>query len=138
MLTLNLPASSESDDAFSDARSAAGSRGTASPIPKTRVEKVDDEPSYGEVPGTEAYRKREGDAEPDEVAVVSELPSSIAGFENIPKTVVEEAPGDPGPHSAEFERMREADAKPDVVLDSEGELKYDNNGGTSGMGMSRP
>ena len=35
------------------------------PVPTTVVTKVDSIPSYGEVPGTEAYDKRRGDAEPD-------------------------------------------------------------------------
>lgn len=38
------------------------------PIPKTIIEKVDPEqPSHGEVPGTEAHAMRQADAEPDEV-----------------------------------------------------------------------
>ena len=36
-------------------------------IPTTIVTKVDSKPSYGEVPGTDAYDKRRGDAEPDVV-----------------------------------------------------------------------
>lgn len=36
-------------------------------VPKTIVTKVDEEPSHGEVPGTEAYDKRAGDAVPDVV-----------------------------------------------------------------------
>lgn len=37
------------------------------PIPKTVITKVDLEPSHGEVPGTEAFDMRKGDAEPDVV-----------------------------------------------------------------------
>ena len=48
---------------------------------------------------------------------------SAAGTDGIPVTVVEEAPGDPGPHSKEFERKRDADAQPDMVITSEGEVK---------------
>lgn len=43
------------------------------PIPSTKVELVDDKPGYGDVPGTEAYKKREEDAVPDEVQVVGDL-----------------------------------------------------------------
>ncbi|KAK2023572.1 hypothetical protein LX32DRAFT_600453, partial [Colletotrichum zoysiae] len=119
---------SDSDDHFSDAQSAPLSPGT-SPIPKTRVEKVDDEPSYGEVPGTEAYRLREGDAEPDEIAIQekkSDASSSEYGAPKspiIPKTVVEEAPGSSGPHSEEFLEKRKADAPADLVVKPEGETE---------------
>lgn len=125
--------SSESEDNFSDARSAPLSPVVPS-TPKTRIEKVDNEPSYGEVPGTEAYRKREGDAEPDEIAVVGEQsstdPSTNASptpldSQSIPKTVVEESAGGTGEHSEEFLEKRKADADADVVLkhDSEGDEK---------------
>ncbi|KAK2050233.1 hypothetical protein LZ31DRAFT_548604 [Colletotrichum somersetense] len=124
----DLANASDSDDHFSDAQSAPLSPGT-SPIPKTRVEKVDDEPSYGEVPGTEAYRLREGDAEPDEIAIQekkSDASSSEDGAPKspiIPKTVVEEAPGSSGPHSEEFLEKRKADAPADLVVKPEGETE---------------
>ena len=35
------------------------------PIPTTVVTKIDEQPSHGEVPGTEAYEIRQGDAKPD-------------------------------------------------------------------------
>ncbi|EFQ26234.1 hypothetical protein CGRA01v4_05310 [Colletotrichum graminicola] len=124
----DLANASDSDDHFSDAQSAPLSPGT-SPIPKTRVEKVDDEPSYGEVPGTEAYRLREGDAEPDEIAI-QEKKSDASSSEGsapkspvIPKTVVEEAPGSTGPHSEEFLEKRKADAPADLVVKPEGETE---------------
>ncbi|KAK2020320.1 hypothetical protein LZ32DRAFT_598007 [Colletotrichum eremochloae] len=124
----DLATASDSDDHFSDAQSAPLSPGT-SPIPKTRVEKVDDEPSYGEVPGTEAYRLREGDAEPDEIAI-QEKKSDASSSEDaapkspiIPKTVVEEAPGSSGPHSEEFLEKRKADAPADLVVKPEGETE---------------
>jgi len=47
------------------------------PIPITRVERVDDEPSHGEVPGTEAYDMRTADAEPDQFAVIPESPELL-------------------------------------------------------------
>ncbi|CAM1505679.1 Fc.00g113160.m01.CDS01 [Cosmosporella sp. VM-42] len=124
-----LAESSDSEDQFTDAQSAPMSPGGAnSPIPKTRVEKVDDEPSYGEVPGTEAYKMRAGDAAPDEIAIASDEASSEASTStaagNIPATLVEEASGDtPRPHSKEFEDKRKADASPDLVLDSDGGIK---------------
>lgn len=37
------------------------------PVPKTVVTKVDEQPSHGEVPGTEAFRMRTEDATPDVV-----------------------------------------------------------------------
>ncbi|TEA15112.1 Uncharacterized protein C8034_v002668 [Colletotrichum sidae] len=115
---------SDSEDHFSDAQSAPLSPG-ASPIPKTRVEKVDDEPSYGEVPGTEAYRMREGDAEPDEIAIQEKKSEDTTrddvtpispGGQPIPKTVVEEVPGSSGPHSEEYQEKRKADAPADLVV----------------------
>ncbi|KAK1984112.1 hypothetical protein LZ30DRAFT_712463 [Colletotrichum cereale] len=125
----DLAHASDSDDHFSDAQSAPLSPGT-SPIPKTRVEKVDDEPSYGEVPGTEAYRLREGDAEPDEIAIQEKSDALSSSSEDgaskspvIPKTVIEEAPGSSGPHSEEFLEKRKADAPADLVVKPEGETE---------------
>jgi hypothetical protein len=51
----------------------------ASPIPHTVVEKVDpEEPSYGEVPGTEAHEKRLADAVPDIVTKAPDHESNEA------------------------------------------------------------
>lgn len=135
-----LNAESESDEHFSDASEGrnkqaqpAPNPGDASPIPITRVERVDDEPSYGEVPGTDAYKMRVQDAVPDEVEVVPEGNRSRStsrvsnsdrpitpGGTPIPKTVVEKVDpaqpshGDvPGTHAYE---LRAADAIPDVIL----------------------
>ena len=41
-------------------------------IPVTRVERVDDQPAHGEVPGTPAYELRTKDAVPDELEIVPE------------------------------------------------------------------
>jgi hypothetical protein len=118
---------SESDDHFSDAQS--GTRSPLSSIPVTRVEKVDSEPSYGEVPGTDAYKMRTEDAQPDEIAVVpgngNTNPKSPAidrpstpGGRPIPITVVDKVDSTPshgevpGTHAYE---MRKKDAVPDVV-----------------------
>lgn len=92
---------------------------------------MDDEPSYGEDPETEAYHMREQDAVPDEIEIVSEgkhsrstslLESSTPGGQPIPTTVVEkidpetprygEVPGTPA------HETRVADAVPDLVLRS--------------------
>lgn len=122
--------SSDSDDHFSDAQSGLEqSSGNASPVvPLTRIEKVDNEPRYGEVPGTEAYHTRENDAEPDEIAVIPNtneaeakpLRVSTPGGQPIPTTVVEkidpsspshgEVPGTPA-HD-----KHAADAVPDMVV----------------------
>lgn len=104
-------------------------------MPVTRVEKVDDEPSYGEVPGTPAYKMRMQDAVPDEVEIVpegtrsrstsrlsaSDRPSTplSPGGTPIPRTVVERIDDKPShgeiPGTEAYEHHR-ADAVPDVVL----------------------
>lgn len=123
---LILTESESSDDHFSDAHS-----GLNSPVPITRIEKVDSEPSYGEIPGTEAYKRRSEDAQPDEIAVITDASSlkregfavdrpSTPGGHPIPMTIVEkldtsspsygEVPG-----TAAYKR-HEADAVPDVIM----------------------
>ncbi|KAJ2899749.1 hypothetical protein MKZ38_002823 [Zalerion maritima] len=131
---------SESDEHFTDAPSAPLS--VTSPIPRTRVEKVSDEPSYGEVPGTTAYQLREGDAEPDEIAVIPDevekerqrvRSASIAspptpGGQPIPKTMLEEAEeaaaaaGEERAHQPPTRRHR-ADSKPDIVVKRDGSVE---------------
>ncbi|ORY62327.1 uncharacterized protein BCR38DRAFT_410755 [Pseudomassariella vexata] len=125
---------SSDDEHFSDAQSAPrdSPRGAASPIPKTRVEKVDDEPSYGEVPGTDAYEKRVGDAAPDEIAIIPDAEAkeqksnstedlTMPGGHPIPKTVVEETADAPGSTTQNFhEQLRKADAAPDLVRKADG------------------
>ena len=104
-----------------------------SPIPITRVERVDDAPAHGEIPGTDAYNKRAQDAVPDEVEIVPEGMRSRSasrvsvsdrpitpGGTPIPKTVVEkidpdepsygDVPGTPA------HQQRLADAAPDEVI----------------------
>ncbi|KAF2731611.1 hypothetical protein EJ04DRAFT_526014 [Polyplosphaeria fusca] len=133
-------AESSSDEHFSDAsegrtaRNAQAERSNAtSPIPTTRVERVDDEPSYGEVPGTEAYNKRAQDAVPDEVEVVPDGTRSRSasrvnadsrpltpGGTPIPRTVVEKVDPDTPSYGdvpgTDAYKVRAADAIPDVVL----------------------
>lgn len=120
-----------SDDHFSDAEEAHKLSAPPSPVPTTRVERVDDDPSYGEVPGTPAYKLRTQDAVPDEVEVVpdgqrsrstsrlseSDRPSTPGGT-LIPKMIVERVDEEPAygevPGTAAYD-MRKADAEPDEV-----------------------
>ncbi|KAI1323351.1 hypothetical protein F5Y16DRAFT_384033 [Xylariaceae sp. FL0255] len=121
---------SDSDDHFSDAHSApANSPGRVSPIPRTRIEKVDDEPSYGEVPGTEAYDMRTTDATPDEITIVQDpnttsTPASqddTSGTPPIPKTVVDETNDVPGSKTHHYHvDLHQADATPDLVRKPDG------------------
>ncbi|KAF4446442.1 hypothetical protein F53441_9926 [Fusarium austroafricanum] len=123
-----LAEESESDDQFTDAASGAGSPKISSPIPKTRVEKVDDQPSHGEVPGTQAYEMRGQDAQPDEIAIAPETATSQDAPSTpelkAPTTIVEEAPGARSrSHSIQYEKRRKADASPDILVDSDGQVK---------------
>ncbi|RYC56036.1 hypothetical protein CHU98_g10169 [Xylaria longipes] len=120
---------SDSDEHYSDAQSSPGNSTRAiSPIPRTRVEKVDDEPSYGEVPGTEAYEKRTEDASPDEIAIVQDKQSPPTSNEaiapgkfTIPKTVVDEADDVPGSSTHDYhEHLHQADATPDIIRKPDG------------------
>jgi len=135
-LTPPLAEASDSEEHYSDAQSGPASPGRASPIPRTRVERVDDKPAYGEVPGTQAYRLREGDAEPDEIAIIPdpsepskpepEVParSPTPGGHPIPKTVVEETPDTEGSVTHPENRQRRlSDARPDVVVKADGHVE---------------
>jgi hypothetical protein len=123
-----------SDEHFSDASEGQLKRNEAtSPIPITRVERVDDAPAHGEVPGTDAYSKRTQDAVPDEVEIVPEGARSRSasrvstsdrpltpGGSVVPKTVVEKIDPDqpsygdvPGTHA---HQQRLADAQPDIIV----------------------
>ncbi|KAG9200171.1 hypothetical protein G6514_007525 [Epicoccum nigrum] len=104
-----------------------------SPIPITRVERVDDEPAHGEVPGTAAYNMRTQDAVPDEVEIVpdgqrsrsasrvsvSDRPVTPGGTP-IPKTVVERIDPDQPAHGEVpgtlAHQQRLADAAPDIII----------------------
>jgi hypothetical protein len=114
-----------------------------------RVERVDDQPAHGEVPGTDAYNKRLLDAVPDEMEVVPEgqrsrsnttrsrsnttrsraasnLSTGSGTNSPIPRTVVERVDDRPAHGEVEGTAARElrlADAEPDeikVVPQSEG------------------
>ncbi|KAI5193519.1 hypothetical protein AUEXF2481DRAFT_26985 [Aureobasidium subglaciale EXF-2481] len=130
----------ESDDHFSDASEGTPSyppaftgRNRALSIPVTRVEKVDDEPRHGEVPGTQAYNIRSQDAVPDEIEIVpdgtrsrstshvseSDRPVTPGGTP-VPHLVVEKvdpsAPSHGDVPGTDAYEMRSADAKPDEVV----------------------
>ncbi|CAI7584348.1 unnamed protein product [Penicillium pancosmium] len=130
---------SDSDEEhFSDAsegheqQSSSPHSARTSPVPRTRVERVDSNPQHGEVPGTEAYNIRDQDAVPDQVEVIPEgSPSrdpspaglnarpTTPGDSPIPRTMVEKVdPESPSygeiPGTEAFEK-RQADAVPDFV-----------------------
>ncbi|MCJ1469566.1 hypothetical protein MMC07_008200 [Pseudocyphellaria aurata] len=130
----DLDTSDNEEDIFSDAQEGRGaSSGANSPIPSTRVEKVDDHESYGEVPGTAAYEMRAQDAVPDELEIMRDQEKGKAhprrtdqdktatpGGIPIPKTVVQKV--DPtSPSHGEVpgttaHSIRQADAVPDVIM----------------------
>ena len=107
--------------------------------PITRVERVDDQPAHGEVPGTSAYNLRTQDAVPDEVEIVPDGQRSRSGTRNralsglsesgidrpstpggtpIPKTIVERVDDKPAHGEVEgtlAKELRLADAEPDEV-----------------------
>jgi len=121
------------DEHFSDASEGRAPRNEAtSPIPITRVERVDGEPAHGEIPGTDAYKMRTQDAVPDEVEIVpdgsrsrsaslvsvSDRPLTPGGTP-VPKTIVERV--DDKPAHGEVpgtlaHQQRLADAEPDVIV----------------------
>lgn len=139
MLILCLPESSDStDEHFSDAHSdpeepSNGNR-AASPIPRTRVERVDSEPAHGEVPGTDAYKLRTEDAVPDEITVNSPARSRASSIapspvsptsQSVPKTIVDEADDSPDAatqHQTPRSRSNshKADAAPDLIRKPDG------------------
>lgn len=124
-----------SDDEFQDApdgrKRVSRPVTPSSPIPITRVERVDDEPRHGEVPGTPAYDKRRQDAVPDEIEVIPEgrlskrnsrqfLETPLTpGGTPIPRTVVEKLDDKPSygdePGTPAYKK-RMADAIPDILL----------------------
>lgn len=137
-IDLSSAASTSEDEHFSDASEghvndqSSPQSGRTSPVPRTRVERVDSGAQHGEVPGTLAYEKREQDAAPDEIEVVPEgAPSrnrSPAGLQDkpstlgdspIPRTMVEkldpESPSYGEVPGTEAYEKRQADAVPDVV-----------------------
>lgn len=133
---MHIESSEGEEDHFSDASEgrphAKPPSSRNSPVPITRVEKVDDTPSHGQTPGTPAYQMRMADAVPDEVEVVPEGKRSnrtsrsfeerpiTPGGTPIPRTVVEKVdPSTPShgdiPGTEAYEK-RIADAAPDIVI----------------------
>jgi hypothetical protein len=131
-----VDASDSSSDQFTDA-SEGRRRGNSvasdrSPIPITRVERLDEEPAYGEVPGTKAYQLRTQDAVPDEVEVITrsrsasradlmDRPASTPS-PKVPLIIATKIdPDEPAygdvPGTAAYEKRR-ADAVPDMVVKS--------------------
>ncbi|KAK3356129.1 hypothetical protein B0H65DRAFT_414735 [Neurospora tetraspora] len=131
---------SDTEDHYSDAISSP--KAPSSPIPRTRVERVDDKPAYGEVPGTKAYALREGDAKPDEFAIIPDPDSKLSTEEHderrpstpggrpIPKTVVEETPDSTGAVThPEIEARHRVDSPPDVLVKADGQKIENEKGG---------
>ncbi|OAT09125.1 hypothetical protein BDBG_04684 [Blastomyces gilchristii SLH14081] len=103
---------------------------TPSPIPRTRVEKIDNSPSYGEVPGSPAYETRGLDAVPDEIEILGNGPPSRPGSrastratldpKMVPRTIVEKIdPSSPSygeePGTRAYESHK-ADSAPDMIF----------------------
>lgn len=146
--------SDDGDDHFSSASEGDApvnpNRLSTPSTPITRVERVDDRPAYGEVPGTSAYDMRTKDAVPDEVEIVPEGQRSRSGTRSralsglgegggadgsrpatpggtpIPKTVVERVDDKPAHGEVEgtlAKEMRMADAEPDEVIEAPEEAR---------------
>ena len=65
----------------SEAQSASEPQSAKSeevPIPRTVITRVDSKPAHGEVPGTDAYDMRKGDAEPDVLERKGDVPGKAA------------------------------------------------------------
>ncbi|EGO53658.1 hypothetical protein NEUTE1DRAFT_133983 [Neurospora tetrasperma FGSC 2508] len=131
---------SDTEDHYSDAISSP--KAPSSPIPRTRVERVDDKPAYGEVPGTKAYSMREGDAKPDEFAIIPDPDTKLSTEEHdqrrpstpggrpIPMTVVEETPDSTGAVTHhEIEARHRVDSPPDVLVKADGQKIEHEKGG---------
>lgn len=99
-------------------------------IPRTVVEKVDpSSPSYGDVPGTEAYNKRQADAAPDLILKAPEQGHSRVDIDPVapeathskpvPETVVtrvDSLPAHGEVANTAARDMRSRDAEPDKVF----------------------
>lgn len=81
-----------------------------SSVPITIVERVDDIPAHGEVPGTEAFEKRLADAQPDVIRASSPIPTMVVQRIEPDKPYHGEVPG------TEAYDKRSADAQPDVIV----------------------
>ena len=65
------PASSPETDFVNELHSASSSD---VPVPRMVVTRIDSKPAHGEVPGTEAYEIRKGDAAPDVLEKQADIP----------------------------------------------------------------
>lgn len=65
------PTSSPEADSASEPKSTSS---TEVPVPRMVVTRIDSKPAHGEVPGTEAYEIRKGDAEPDVLERKADVP----------------------------------------------------------------
>lgn len=139
LLPLTMIETSGEDEPFSDAlegQRTSNSRPPSplssrnvSPVPRTRVQRVDHEPAHGEVPGSPAYKQRTQDAVPDELEVLTDgkrshrsPPDSLESplSPPVPLTVVEKVDPDAASHgdipgTAAYEK-RLADASPDLIF----------------------
>lgn len=111
------------DDHFSDALASPMPQ-SHPPIPHTIVSRVDDSPSYGEVPGTFAYSQRTADATPDEMIIDNPWGQEEGQKEHHahathnPITLVEEVHGhSPDGKEEKVPKKHEGDAEPDLVVD---------------------
>ncbi|CZT17455.1 uncharacterized protein RCC_03289 [Ramularia collo-cygni] len=114
--------SESSDDHFSSASEGTpnpnrlSTDGSQSPIPITRVERVDDKAAYGEEPGTPAYALRTADAVPDEVEVVPEGRRARSGTQSRSRShsnlSVSSRPPTPGGSPVPHIKVERLDDKP--------------------------
>lgn len=154
----HCPNPESSDDHFSSADEGTpnpnrlSTDGSQSPIPITRVERVDDKAAHGEVPGTPAYEQRLKDAVPDELEIVPEGRRPRSGTQSrsrshsnlsvsstpdtpggspVPKLVVERVDNKPAHGEVvgtPAHEMRMADAVPDEVRTAPPEARDGQNG----------
>ena len=99
------------------------------------MERVDDGPAHGEVPGTPAYDQRRQDAVPDEIEVVPEGrlskrasqildQTTTPGGSHVPRTVVEKVDPSQSSYGDDPETRawhhRKTDSVPDLILKAPG------------------
>ncbi|KUJ22582.1 uncharacterized protein LY89DRAFT_607291 [Mollisia scopiformis] len=88
-------------------RSRSGSTPGDLPIPVTKVERVDSKPAHGEVPGTKAYEMRRGDAQPDIVEEVEDVPGKDISMSLTSEPLTESgSPTVPAPRSPTVNHAR--------------------------------
>jgi hypothetical protein len=114
-------------------RSRAESTPGDLPIPITKVEKVDSKPSHGEVPGTEAYEMRKGDAQPDVVEEVGDAPGEKDHVSSTSERLTEsESPTSPAIRSSRMSHARRKSStagKKGVPIDDYNEDEDGSDGG---------